>query len=61
MKKSLLTLVPALAIIAISATSCADKCCTLLTAKVCESDLPAGYADWDAYAASLETAGYSCD
>ena len=61
MKKSFLTLIPALAIIALTMTSCADNCCTLLTAKVCESDLPAGYADWAEYSATLEAAGYSCD
>jgi hypothetical protein len=61
MKKSLLTLVPALAIIALTTTSCADDCCTFLTAKICESDLPVGYPNWAAYKAELENQGYSCD
>ena len=62
MKKSFLTLVPALAIIALTMTSCADNCCTFLTAKICEEDVDNyGYDNWEDYKASLEAAGYSCD
>ncbi len=61
MKKSFLTLIPALAIIAVTMSSCADNCCTLLTAKICESDMPAGYDSWDEYKDYLESAGYNCD
>lgn len=61
MKKSLLSIFPALAFIAVMASSCADNCCTLATAKICEEDLPAGYADWDSYKDFLESTGYNCD
>jgi D-arabinose 1-dehydrogenase-like Zn-dependent alcohol dehydrogenase len=62
MKMSFFTLSPALVIIAVTISSCAEnKCCTLLTAKVCESDMPIGYNNWDGYAGSLEAAGYVCD
>ena len=62
MKNSFLSLVPTLAIIALTMSSCADDCCTFRTVKECESDLPAGYADWAEYSEYLEkTKGYSCD
>jgi hypothetical protein len=61
MKISFLTLAPALVIIAVTMSSCEDKCCTQLTAKICESDMPFGYNNWDAYAESLEANGYNCN
>jgi hypothetical protein len=50
-----------LAIIAVTMSSCADNCCTLLTAKICESDMPAGYDSWDEYADYLDSIGYNCN
>jgi len=61
MKKSFLTLIPALAIIALAATSCADRCCTKSGATdICESDLGSA-ASYDAVVALNEANGYSCD
>lgn len=64
MKKVLLAIVPVAAIVAMATTisSCSsEECCTLLTAKICESDLPSTFTNWADYKASLETAGYNCD
>jgi hypothetical protein len=42
-------------------TSCKKNCCTWNGVEVCEDDLPAGYADWDAYKAAVEAGGGNCD
>jgi len=65
MKKSLLTLIPALAFVALTMGSCGEQCCThpITEDKVCKDDvtiLP-GVSGWSAYKKSLEADGYNCN
>ncbi len=60
MKKSLLTLVPALAIIALTMTSCADDCCKYSGVNICESDFNASLYNgltWDEWKAAADASG----
>lgn len=61
MKKVFLTIIPAMAIVAMM-SSCASNCCTLLTAKICEDDFDGTlYDNWDEAKSYYESAGWSCD
>jgi len=59
MKKSFLSLLPILGIVAMTATSCSDNCCTFSVLKECEGDEPAGQT-WEEHKADLEAAGWNC-
>lgn len=64
MKKSFLTLIPALAIIAVTMSSCADNCCTAVggVLKYCEDDYEAsGYDSWEEAKEALSNSGWNCD
>lgn len=63
MKKSFLTLIPALAFIAVMASSCAKNCCTAAGGilKYCEDDYAAsGYDSWEEAKESLSDSGWNC-
>ncbi len=51
----------AVALFAVSFSSCKKDCCTLSGAEICEDDLPAAYDNWDDYKDFVEAAGGSCD
>jgi hypothetical protein len=62
MKKSLLTIIPALAVVALSFTSCAeDRCCRKAgVPDVCESEI-GGAGSYDAVLLLNQANGYTCD